>query len=56
MTKKDYIKIANALRGMEVNETFLEVVRRLCDVFINNNPRFNKERFFEACGVIKKEE
>jgi len=54
--KKDYIKVANALCGMEVNETFLEVLRRLAEAFKNNNARFNKVRFFEACGVIKKEE
>jgi len=56
MTRNDYVKIANVLCGMEVNETFLEVLKRLAEVFKNDNARFNKVRFFEACGVIEDKE
>ena len=56
MTRTDYVKIANILCGMEQNKTFLEVLERLSEMFKRDNSRFSKVRFFEACGVIKKEE
>lgn len=32
-------------------ETVEETARRLCDVFTNENPRFDRARFLAACGI-----
>lgn len=54
MTKKDYELIAGVLnfRKKQINE---RVYKLLIADFINTlaskNPRFNKEKFLQACGV-----
>lgn len=61
MTRKDYIKFAEMFRELdkymagEQAKAFLEVVvEKACKVFVEDNPRFNKDRFFQA--VYNKEE
>jgi len=66
MTKKDYIKFAKVLNGLKPVKTDTEsvhcyglrisqwdkLVERIADIFQNDNPRFNKNRFFKACGYL----
>ena len=49
MTRKDYIAIAKALSNVEFS-TFSKgrVIDALCDVFQDDNPRFDADRFKEA--------
>lgn len=61
MTKKDYQAIAraiyeareaHAMRAQwedEVKETIGDVTNRIADVLAAVNPRFDRERFVEAC-------
>lgn len=59
MTKKDYIKIAAVLKDM-INETgpradphatLAICCTELAKVFAADNPRFDRTRFLNACGV-----
>lgn len=58
MTRKDYEAIARSVKNtMEVTKKSLpahaavySVVQNLCEVFEQDNPRFNAERFIAACG------
>jgi len=49
MTKKDYIAIAKAIKGLDASkgnkERFLEA---LLPVFLADNPRFDAQRFANA--------
>ena len=63
MTKKDYIAIAAAIRDgalinldtlkdVEVNGQTRRQIAALCaNVFARDNGRFDRDRFFAACGL-----
>lgn len=53
MTRKDYQKIAAVLAATRVNavDKALNVTMvRLADVFLADNPRFDRDRFYKASG------
>jgi len=60
MTRKDYVRIAQALkmsrpqvhegRNIEYSRWFQSVLR-LADALQDDNPRFNRSRFYVAAGV-----
>ena len=62
MTKKDYIKIAELIRGNEDRVQCIDddergshiiywrpFVEELCDILQEDNSRFDRQRFIEAC-------
>jgi hypothetical protein len=54
MTKKDYIKTSNILRGFsqEIHpQVFEDMVDLFCDWFQSDNENFDKAKFEKACGV-----
>jgi hypothetical protein len=53
MSRKDYITIAEAVAGaLEMGASDYELlVERLSDVFERDNPKFDRERFEQACGL-----
>lgn len=59
MTRKDYIIIANAMKRQkpslklqpEQYYQWLNIVADLCYHCEKDNPRFDKDKFQEACGV-----
>ena len=56
MSKKDYQKIAEAIwLKTTINDrnlvNKLQLVEELCKEFKEDNPRFNPEKFKEACGL-----
>ena len=58
MTRKDYVLIAAALDAArrasnddDVQEGVTFAARHLCIDLAATNPRFDRERFLEACGV-----
>ena len=53
MTKKDYIKFARLFKEIGVydcSDTLL-IVKRTADIFAEDNGRFDRGRFLDACGV-----
>jgi hypothetical protein len=60
MTKKDYELIAgyvNVLRvsyriGSEALEVLENQTEGLCELLEQDNPRFNRDTFLKACGLV----
>ena len=63
MTRKDYVLLARAIRDSLIQTTKWEwqdryatqhavTVERLADVLMQENPRFDRQRFVAACGVL----
>lgn len=55
MTKKTYIRAAELVREHIGGDSALEhtkVVGLLCELFSEDNPRFDSERFREACDPV----
>jgi hypothetical protein len=65
VTKKDYVRLAEIVskrlddakgRGMrsgreEAVKAITQFALDLCDLFVLDNPRFDKARFLKACGL-----
>ena len=56
MTRKDYVIIAEVFahfgQMVELEETIgADIARNLADALQADNPRFNRDRFLDACGV-----
>lgn len=60
MSKKHFVAIAEALKNLREhtkNQALPTVVRHdlvaaaIADVFAEGNPRFDRQRFFAACGI-----
>ena len=57
MTKKDYEKFANLIKVRTIQrvdwytEMFM-LASEMAKIFQEDNPRFNREKFLIACGVI----
>ena len=61
MTRKDYRAVAESIRPQvesglfqtaEVKFAVGTIVENLCEAFSNDNPRFDRVRFIEACGFV----
>ena len=60
MTKKDYVKIAGAIRPYFIESAenksgayVGKLIHDLCRVFYADNPRFDYDKFATACGIEK---
>jgi len=63
MTRKDYIKIAEAIKmtldqyegtkGHTAEELIESIAGRMAAVCAAENPQFDPKRFFTACGLYK---
>lgn len=64
MTKKDFEAIARAIKaqvdelpqnaeGAAARWTIFDTALNLSVVFLNANPRFDKDRFLKACGFMQ---
>jgi hypothetical protein len=63
MTKKDYVLIAALLaeirsrygplpnKSVSAARVLADVTTGIADILARDNPRFNRTRFFEACGL-----
>lgn len=52
MTRKDFQKIADSIRREVVAEDERKTLAdALCAYFKSVNPRFDRDRFFVACGL-----
>ena len=59
MTRKDYVATADILEtlvSIVSGDNFsdvLDAVDAFADMFAKDNPRFDRKRFVEACGIIE---
>ena len=55
MTKKDYKIIAGILKSAYQSEPQRDCVKNIIKAFeeilASDNPRFDKQKFFDACGI-----
>ena len=56
MTKKDYIKIATVLKSYgnantKINKLVAKLVDEMATTLKQDNPRFNRDKFYKACGI-----
>ena len=53
MTKKDYVKIARVFESLKHGDqiTWRPLVERMANMLAADNPRFDRERFYAACGM-----
>jgi hypothetical protein len=53
MTRKDYVMIAEVIATSwhTSAETKREIAQNFADALETDNPRFDRARFLEACGV-----
>ena len=51
MTKKDYVLLANVIARLTHPLTVGETAVSIADSLAKDNPRFNREKFLQACGV-----
>lgn len=52
MTKKDYELIAEAINGTSYSDDGLDgLAYLLAAKFESDNPRFNRNKFLQACGI-----
>lgn len=58
VTRKHYIAAAEVIRtaiasdGTPIDRGYqMTVARLLADIFTDDNPRFDRDRFFTACGI-----
>ena len=58
LSRKDYEAISRIIQGITTAPDLVidhqELVERLAEYFAGDNPRFDKERFIEACRKEKK--
>jgi len=54
MTRKDYIKIADIINGLTINDceslTGNNIVSRFVNMLLEDNPRFDTYKFIKASG------
>ena len=60
MTKKHYEAIAEAIADVirpyderAVQSLVYEIIDNLADFFEQDNPKFDRQRFMESCGIKK---
>ena len=56
MTRKDYISTANILWSfceVMTNEDHCDIVEEFARMFHVDNPKFDRKKFREACGVYE---
>jgi hypothetical protein len=50
-TRKHFREVANTVRAIEANDKREEFAKHHADIFQRQNPRFDRRRFMDACGV-----
>lgn len=53
MTQKDYVLLAEVVRKLDEETTPSKVAQKIAEVCEGDNPRFNYNRFYKACGLMK---
>lgn len=53
MSRKDYIRAANIILMVADTEIRAYLAREFADMFKADNPAFDRQRFYTACGVLE---
>ena len=55
MTKKDFILIAATLKSLkpDADGNWNSTCRAFADMCASQNPRFDRQKFLDACGVAR---
>jgi hypothetical protein len=61
MTRKDHQAIADAIKSeyeiysgfASSDEALRNIIHRIANVFAADNPRFNRQHFYTACGITR---
>lgn len=56
MTRKDYVLIASAFRVLRQEARRNDAAYELCNKLQQDNPRFDRKKFLDACGVESEED
>jgi hypothetical protein len=51
MSRKHYIAVAERIRRIDTRPAREQIAHDMADIFAEDNPRFDRARFLEACGV-----
>jgi hypothetical protein len=52
LTRKHFIAMAEAIKQLpKQNLSRMQIAKAMAGVFLDDNPRFNEDRFMRACGV-----
>ena len=51
MSRKDYVEMAKQIASMENRIAALAVAEGFAFVAKRDNPRFNAQKFYDACGL-----
>ena len=51
VTKEDFIYTAKTVAAMTDRNDAKTVAEKFAEVYVNQNPRFDKQKFFKACNV-----
>lgn len=46
MSRKDFVKVANSIKEIENPDDRRKMTDRMADVFAEDNPRFDRQRFY----------
>lgn len=49
--KKEYTRFDNICKDDEGKLAIQSIARSLADYFVDNNPRFDRQKFLAACGL-----
>ena len=57
MTRKDYVKIAAIIKDIDTDNTSQVyrkrlVAEKIAEVLAEDSPRFDRDKFLSACGVV----
>jgi hypothetical protein len=58
VTRKDYQRFAEVFRAAKANnyltpDIFIWLTKEVADIFSNDNSRFSREKFYQACEPTK---
>lgn len=51
MTRRDFVEMARQIAAMENRLAALAIAENFARVAKTQNPRFNAQRFYDACGL-----
>lgn len=51
MSRKDFVEMAKQIAAMENRLAALAIAESFASISKKQNPRFNAQRFYDACGL-----